>query len=191
MTHANEIAKFIQNGDYEMTQEGLLIHRAILAKGTYIHTVNGQDEQIDHNLIPTEGINYLLNVALGSTAKEAAWYLALFSGAATPAANWTAATFTSLSTEITSTTEGYSGTTRPTWTPAAASAGVITNAATRAVYSIVTATSITVTGAGLLSAQTRGSTAGVLASASRFTTSRVLNNGDVFELTYQVSLTDS
>lgn len=191
MKHAREIAKFVENGDYVMTESGLLIHGAIMAGGKYYHSVNGRDEQVDHNLIPAEGILYLLNTALGAQAKEAGWYLALFNGATTPAANWTAANFTANASEIISQSEGYSGANRQAWTPSTAAAGKIGNLSSRAVFSIVATTSLNITGAALLSSQPRGSTSGVLVSAARYASTRVVNNGDQFELGYEVELTDS
>jgi hypothetical protein len=191
MKHANEIADFLKNGDFEKTSEGLLIHRSIMARGKYTHSVNGKDEQIDFNLIPAEGIAYILDSALGSTAKISAWYLAAFSGNVSPASNWTAANFATQATEITSTTEGYSNVTRPAWTPGNATAGVIGNLSSKAVFNIVCTTSVNISGAALLSSNVRGGTAGVLASASRFTTVRQVYSGDAFELGYEVELQDS
>lgn len=191
MNHQKDIAQFVQNGDFELTPEGLLIHRSILARGRYTHSVNGKDVQIDHNLIPTEGIAYILGSALGATAKITTWYLAVFSGAVNPAASWTAANFAANASEITSTTEGYSNVTRPTWTPGSVTAGVIGNLASKATFNIVCTTSVNISGAALLSSNTRGGTSGVLASASRFATVRQVYSGDAFELGYEVELQDS
>lgn len=191
MKYDKDVAKFIKAGDFEQTESGLLIHRAILAKGQYFHSVNGKDEQVDDNLIPAEGILYLLGAGLGGVTAITTWYLALSNGASTPAANWTAANFAANAGEVTSQTEGYSGANRPAWTPTAAAAGSISSQTARSSFSIVTTSSISVTGAALLSAQGRGATTGTLASASRFSSSRTLNNGDTFELGYAVTLTDS
>lgn len=191
MKYANDIAKFIESGDFEATDEGLLIHRSILARGRYTHSVNGQDVQVDPNLIPTEGITYILGSALGSTSKISTWYLAVFSGAVTPTASWTAANFASNASEITSTTEGYSNATRPAWTPGSVAAGVIGNLSSKAVFNIVCTTSVNISGAALLSSNTRGGTSGVLVSASRFGTVRQVYSGDAFELGYEVELQDT
>ena len=191
MKHQKEIAQFIQNGDFESTPEGLLIHRGILASGRYTHSVNGADERVDHNLIPDEGIAYILGTALGATSKISSWYLTVFSGNVSPAASWTAANFTANSSEITSTTEGYSNTTRPIWTAGSVSSGVIGNLSSKASFSIVCTSSVNIAGAALLSSSTRGGTTGVLASASRFLTTRVVYTGDSFELGYEVQLQDS
>lgn len=191
MKHASELRRFVASGDFEETEGGILIHGSMMARGKYVHDVNGEDEQIDYNLVPAQGILHMLDVTLGAVAKEAAWYLALYSGNATPASGWTAANFTGNSTENVSVAEGYTGTIRPTWSPAAAAAGKIGNLASRAAYTIVTASSVTFYGAGLLSAVNRGATSGVLASSTRFAAARVLNNTDVFNLGYEVELTDS
>lgn len=191
MKHEKEIAGFIRSGDFEETPEGLLIHRSILASGRYVHSVNGQDEKVDHNLIPAEGVAYILDSSLGAVAKITNWYLAVFSGNVNPASNWTAANFAAQASEITSTTEGYSNVTRPAWTPGSTTAGVIGNLTSKAVFNIVCTTSVNISGAGLLSSNTRGGTSGTLVSASRFATVRQVYTGDAFELGYEVELQDS
>lgn len=191
MKHQKDIAKFVKNEDFEVTDAGLLIHRSILARGRYTHSVNGVDVQVDHNLIPTEGVAYILGAALGATSKITTWYLTVFSGAVNPAASWTAANFAANASEITSTTEGYSNATRPTWTPGAVSAGVIGNLSSKAVFNIACTTSVNISGAALLSTNTRGGTTGTLASASRFASVRQVYNGDAFELGYEVELQDT
>ena len=191
MKYSNDVAKFIKAGDFEQTDSGLLIHRAILAKGRYFHSVNGQDDRADDNLIPAEGILYLLGAGLGGVTAITTWYLALSNGATTPASSWTAANFAANAGEVTSQAEGYTGANRPAWTPTAASAGTISSQSARSSFSIVTTSSVVITGAALLSAQGRGATTGTLASATRFSASRTLNNGDTFELGYAVTLTDS
>lgn len=189
--YQKEIAKFLENGDYEETEAGLLIHRSILGRGRYTHSINGEDIQVDPNLIPTEGIAYILGSALGATAKITTWFLAVFSGNVSAAASWTAANFAAQASEITSTTEGYSNATRPAWTPGSVTAGVIGNLSSKAVFNIVCTTSVNIAGAALLSTNTRGGTTGILASASRFSTVRQVYTGDAFELGYEVELQDS
>lgn len=191
MKFQKDIISFIQKGDLEITTEGLLIHKGILARGRYTHSVNGKDERIDPNLIPAEGIAYILDAALGSASKITNWYLAVFSGNVNPAANWTAANFAAQASEITSTTEGYSNATRPVWTPGSSSAGVIGNLSSKATFNIVCTTSVNISGAALLSDNTRGGTTGKLVSASRFGTVRQVYSGDAFELGYEVELQDS
>lgn len=189
--HYGEVRRFIENGDYEMTEGGILVHGSILAQGMYVEGVNGGDWRSHKNLVVDQGIAHILNVVFGATAKISAWYIAPYSGAVTPAANWTAANFASNATEITSTSEGFSETTRQQFVSAPASGGVIGNLASKATFSIVCTTSININGAGLLSDSARGGTSGVLASAVRFGTTRIVVNGDTWQCTYTVSLTDS
>lgn len=191
MRITKEITQFVENGDFEASDEGIIIHRGILAKGKYTHSINGEALQCDHNLIPTEGIASILSVAFGADTQITAWYLAVFSGAVTPATNWTAANFTANASEITSNTEGYSDATRPAWTPGAVAAGVIGNLASKATFNIVCTTSVNIAGAGLLSTNTKGGTTGVLASATRFASTRQVYNGDAFELGYEIELQDT
>jgi hypothetical protein len=187
---AAAVRNALDRGDFILADDGLILPReGIRARGTYFHSVNGEDERIDHNLIPDAGILSILNVYFGATAKINAFYLALFSGAVNPPANLTAANFAATMTEITSNTEGYSQVTRPQFVSSPASAGTIGNLSNKAQFSIVCTTSITVNGAAMLSDNTKGGTAGVLPSCSRFASARTLFNGDTFELGYTVTLT--
>lgn len=189
--HQKDIAAFVKNGDYQETDSGLLIHGSILAQGHYFESVNGKDERIHKNLIPAEGIDFILNVALGAVAKAAAFYLAPFAGAVTPAANWTAANFAATASEIVSQTEGFSGVIRPTWTPTAASGGNIDNLTAKAQFTIITASSLNINGAALLTSNARGGTSGTLLSATKFASTRVVYNGDIWDCGYRVTLADS
>lgn len=187
--HAREFMADLAAHRWERSPTGgIILPRSKLAfEGKYIHSVNGQDERIDYNLIPTEGLNHILGVALYSTSKINTWYLAPFSGNVTPGAGWTASNFASTATEITSTTDGFVETTRQAWTPAAPSSGSITNTASKAELTVAMSSgNLTVYGLGLLSNSTRGSTSGVLASASRFATARVLSNTDVWSVGYEI-----
>lgn len=179
----------------ELNEDGAVSerqHSGKVAKGEYFGRVNGGEwVKEGDNIIPIEGLAHLLNVSLGSKAKEAGYYIALFSGSATPAANWTAASFAATANEIVSMTEGYSNPTRPAWTPATATTGSIDNLVTVASVTIATSGTLNVTGAALLSASGKGATTGVLISASKYSTPRTFQNGDTYEIGYRVSLVDS
>lgn len=179
----------------ELNEDGAVSdrpHSGKVAKGEYFGRVNGGEwVKEGDNIMPIEGLTHLLNVSLGSKAKEAGYYLALFSGSATPAANWTAASFAATANEIVSMTEGYSNPTRPAWTPGNATAGSIDNLVAVASVTIATSGTLNVTGAALLSASGKGATTGVLISASKYSTTRTFQNGDTYEIGYRVSLVDS
>ena len=186
-----EVSKALAQGDFRVTDGGILFPRqGILAQGEYFGRVNGGTwEKEGDNLITTEGLAHILNVALGATAKPAGYFLALFSGAAAPAANWTAAGFAATANEITSMSEGYTAATRPAWTPGTATANSIDNLTTVASVTIATAASLNVTGAALLTNSTRGGTGGVLVSASKYAAARTFQNNDTYEIGYRLNLT--
>lgn len=185
------LAQALIGGNYRVTPEGLIVLDAFRLRGEYFTDVRERpDPRVDHNLLVDEGILKMLGVAFYTDVKLASWYVALFNGAATPGNTLKASTFATTMSEITSTSEGYTQATRPVWTPAAPAANVINNFASKASFTIATAASITVQGAGLLSDSTRGGTSGVLASASRFSAGRELFDGETFDVGYQISLTD-
>lgn len=187
--HKRDFVTALANGNVLETPEGVLFTGpGVLVSGEYFYSTNGGEEHTTHNLIPTEGLNYLLNAGLRGGTQQPSFYLAIFSGNYTPVAGLTAATFAATASEITSNTEGYSELTRPVWTPAAPASGVMDNLASRASFNIVTTGTVTIRGAALLSDSGKGSTAGTLISAGRFAQDRVHYSGDVFTLGYRVRL---
>lgn len=184
------LAAALDAGDFEVTTEGVYFpQHGVMATGEYFDRVNGGEWQATPNLVVTEGLVHILNVALGSKVKSAGYYLALFSGAAAPAANWTASNFSSVASEIVSLSEGYSNATRPQWNPVDATTGSIDNMTATASVTIATATQLNVTGAALLTNATRGGTTGVLISATKYTAARTFQAGDIYEIGYRLSLT--
>jgi hypothetical protein len=188
--HVKEFVRDIVNGNYERTHEGIIIRKGVCLDGYFQDAINGVVNPAEHNLVPDAAILAILNTFYGSTAKVAAWYIAPFSGSSSPASSWTAANFASNATEITSTSEGYTESTRQQCTFAAAAAGAVDNYASKAHFTIATASTLVVTGLGLISANTRGGTSGVLGSAIKFAVSRSLANGDDYQAGYQVTLAD-
>lgn len=187
--HIAEFRRAFLGNRYEKTEAGLYFpDQKVYARGVYVHNVNDLDEQIDFNLLPAEGLTHMLATEFGAGTPITTWYLAPFSGNVTVLDTWTAANFAANATEITSGSEGYSESTRRAWTPAAASAKNINSNANKSIFTIVTASSLTVRGMGLLSTNTKGGTSGVLASAAKFTNARILQNDDEFKVGYGVSL---
>lgn len=185
-----ELASALARDQYDVTEEGVYFPRqGVLAAGEYFDRINGGAWERTRNLIPTEGLAHILNVALGSTAKPAGYFLALFSGATAPAANWTAANFAAVASEIVSLTEGYTNATRPAWTPANTTTGSIDNMAAVASLTIATSSQLNVTGAAMLTNSARGGTTGALVSATKYAAPRVFQNGDTYEVGYRLSLT--
>ncbi len=191
--HAREFLSALKTLKFEKTEDGGIYFpkQRAFARGMYTHDVNGLDVRCDPNLLPTEGLTHMLAVDLGATAKTSAWYLAMYATAISPAAGWTAASFTATAGEITSGTEGYTSATRVAFTAGTAAAASIDNNASKAAFTIITASTLTANGIGMLSDSAKGSTSGVLKSASRFATARVFNTADVFNVGYAVALTSS
>lgn len=187
---ASALLAAVNANDYTTNDDGsITTGKGITAKGEYFDRINGGEWARTENLIPTEGLAHILNVALGTTPKPASYHLALFSAAAQPQASWTAASFASTASEIVSMTEGYSAATRPTWTPTNTSTGSIDNMAAVAKVTMKTASSLTVQGAAMLTTSAKGGTTGALISASKYAAPRVFQDGDTYEIGYRISLT--
>lgn len=192
--HVAEFQRDIAAGKYDVTESGIALKRSsVLLNGQYVEGIQGKADSFRYhrNLIVTEGINYMLGVAVGTATKISAWYIAPFSGSASPAANWTASNFASNASEITSTSEGFTETTRQQATFGTPASGVINNYSAKAAFTIECSTTLNILGAGLLSLNTRGGTTGTLLSAVKFSVARVLADGDIWNAGYQVELTDS
>jgi hypothetical protein len=185
-------AKCLLGGKYRVTAAGLIIDDALHAAGSYFHRLNERESDFtwDPNLVPGQGIATILAITFTDTAKIPKFYLGLTNGAAVPGDGLTAASFAATQGEIVSTSEGYTSATRPQWVPGAPVAGVVSSDANKATFTFASAASVTVTGCGLLSDNGRGSTAGVLMSATKFDNARTAFNGETITLGYQVSLTD-
>ena len=191
-TLQQEAAREIRAERFDITPDGIYLPRiGARAAGEYFGRVNGGAWQKEgDNLIVTEGFAHMLNVTFDtSTAKPAGYYLAIFSGNTAPAANWTAAAFAAVASEIVSMTEGHTGATRPVWTPAKTTTGSIDNMAAVASLTIATSSQLNVTGAALLTGSARGGTTGVLVSASLYAAPRTFQAGDIYELGYRINLT--
>jgi hypothetical protein len=193
--HTAEFRRYIRNFQFEISPEGIYFMKAkVLARGVYEHWVTGYESEmaIDYNIIPDEGLNHMLNVVLkgpsGDGTQITSWYLMLHSGSGTPTAALTAANYDATLSEITSASEGYSEATRVAWTGDAVDTvnTEVINNASPATFTIVTASSLAVNGAGLTSASTKGATSGVLLSGGKFGATRNLSNTDEFNLKYKV-----
>lgn len=132
------------------------------------------------------GINTLLNIMFGSTAKISTWFMGLidsgsFSGLAAGDTEASHAGWT----ENTSYTVTAGATQRGTWTPAAASGKSVSN---------TSAVAFTMTGAGTIkgfmvcSDQLKATNSGTLWSTALFASGdQVVANGDILNVTYTIS----
>lgn len=143
------------------------------------------DEDEVHNLMPTEGLNYLLDVAIRAQSQLTAWYIGIFEGNYTPVLADTAATFPGSATESTA----YAESTRQAYTIVAASGGVLTNAASPAVFTMNA--SKTIYGGFISSASAKSATTGKICSAAQFSSSKAVVSTDVLSITATITLTSS
>jgi len=175
----------LRAGRYETTPEGIFFpSENALAQGVFSVAKRGEPVEFSHNLVVNEGLNYILKAAVGETAGIANWYVALFSGDVTVIATWTAATFTATSTEWTL----YDETTRQTWTKSAVASGGSDSFSNKASFTS-SGDAQTVRGAALLSASAKSATSGVLLAASRFSSDKSLDTGEILDVGYGLQLT--
>lgn len=145
------------------------------------------DEWKENNICTDEGLTALLDIMFSSGTQLTSWYVLIFETDTTPAAGTTYAV--PVWTECTA----YAEATREAWVEAGVSAKSITNSASKAEFTM-NATK-TIYGAGLVAggtdANTKGDAAGggTLYSASKFGTSKPVENLDVLKAT--VTLTSS
>lgn len=188
--HGRELLRAIRNRRYEKSDTGLLFPAQHLTVGGYFTTwVNDEDPSIDHNIVPSEGLVYLLTAGYLAGSQAAGLYLAPFSGNITPSSSITAANFTSTATEFTA----YDETTRVHWVGGAVSGTTTDNSASKAAFTMSTGvTSQTLYGAGLLSSSAKSSTSGTCLAATRFSSPKTgLNAGDILNVQYTVSMASS
>ena len=194
LNHAKEFLTALRRFKWERMDDGSIFfpEQKVFGGGVYEHFANdGLGWQQDSNLLPVQGLTYLLESAVGNdTAAITAWYVAI-AGTATPLTTWTAANYASNATELTT---AYSEATRVSLVLGSASGSssvAIGNSASRAVFTAASA-SVTVGGAATLSSSTKGGTSGTLLSASKFTATRTLVEiGDTLTVGYTLTLTSS
>jgi hypothetical protein len=142
-------------------------------------------EEVVDNLVPGEGINYLLNAGVRGLSPTSVWYIGLYRGNYTPVGSITAATLEGVADELTT----YDAVTRVLFTNAAATAGTITNVATPAEF--VSNLDDTVYGGFISTASAKGTTSGLLLSVVRFAAPKAFNAGDTLRVIAGLTLTSA
>lgn len=188
----SQIALHLLRGEAQVTPEGLILFEDKRIRGDYFHRAPLRETEFteDHNILTDQGIAKMLAVMFFTDVKIADWYIALVSGSSTPTGALTAANFASTMNEIVSTVEGYTEAKRQKFVTAAPSAGIVDNLASKATFTIAATTSITVTGAGLLSSDERGGIGGTCYSGGLFANARELYPAEPFEMGYKTSLVE-
>jgi len=136
----------------------------------------------DTNLLPQVSINHIAGLIQASTTPIGGWYVGLFEGNYTPTNTTTAADLPTNAGECVA----YSAATRPTWDDVYDGVSVISNAASKAVFTMNA--DKRVYGAFIVSASTKGSGSGLLLSIARFTVPRDLPAGTEFAVTAGLTL---
>ena len=140
------------------------------------HTGEVLSSETVHNLMPETGIHHALDVLLNGASQVTQWYLLPFGDNYTPQPSDTAATFPAFAGEVTT----YAGATRPAVVTGAASGGTVTNDANRVELNFPAVT--TVQGAALISTPTKGAAAGILLSAVKFPSPKVVDTESVLRV---------
>lgn len=196
--HAGEVFRRLRAHKYEVMDDGSLYFHEMGAKAggalATAHRPRGGEFapwQIDHNKIPTEGLIYMIGAACAGVAQIPQFYIAPFSGNATPADGWTGANFTTNATEFTS----YTASTRLPWTVVApTTAPTVDNGAaiTAATLTFSTGGPFNLYGAGVLGAAAKSATTGKLLMAVRFQAPRLnMASGDDLAFHYSNTLSDA
>lgn len=134
------------------------------------------------NLITTEGLNYIITNGLVTPAL----HLGLVNDTPTYAAGDTMSSHAGW-TEFTA----YDEANRQAWTEAGASAGVITNSASAAVFTVSTDSSV-IAGSFLTTDNTKSGTTGSLIGEVNFGTGdKSADDNDTLTVTYQITLADA
>jgi hypothetical protein len=142
-----------------------------------------KSDDYGHNLITNVALNDVLNEYIRATTQTTAWYMGLVDNAGFSAF---AAADTSASHAGWAENQSYSQTTRPQWSPGAASSQSITNSSS--VNFSITAT-VTIRGIFIISVNTLGGTTGTLFSEAAFSGgNQSCNSGDTLQATYTLSL---
>lgn len=193
---AAEAARAISNFQFERTENGqLYLPRSRTFIGgvfRHAHAPAGCDfgpMAVDPNRIVRQGLDYILNAALGGQAQTTQFYLAPFSGNVTPAADWNGATFAGAATEFTA----YTSATRLPWNTDPSTEQAIGNTESLADATLVLNPGgpYNIYGVGLIEASAKSATTGRLIAATRFATPRTnMAGGDRLALEYVLTAKD-
>lgn len=185
-----QIAQALAGHQFEFTDDAriLLPKHKLMLGGVFTTDKNGGDKSIDPNLVVNEGLVDMLVVYFQQGAQRTAFYMAPFSGNVAPAATLKAATFASTQTEFTN----YAESARVPWTPPASPVTTPTVSNSASVATITAnADNQSVWGFGLLTAQAKSATTGVLVAATQFSKVKNVDTGDKLNTSYSFTAADA
>lgn len=136
-----------------------------------------------HNLVPIEGLNYLLNTAMKGGVAYTNFYIGLYEGNYSPVPEDTMATFPLAATELTA----YQAGTRPALSLGDVAAGTVDNSLAKAEFTGTTNGKM-VQGGFITTSPVKGASTGILLSAVRFPSPQPLNNAGILRVTAGFSI---
>jgi hypothetical protein len=174
----------MEKGQFETTPEGLYLPtEKTLVQGVFSVAKRGEPAEFTQNLVVNQGLDYLLEAALGITAPSSSWWIALFTGDVSVVATWTAATFTATATEWTN----YDESARVLWNKGAVASGGIDSFSSKSSFTSSSDTQV-IRGAALLNASAKSATSGVLMASSRLSSDKTLDTGEILDVGYGLQL---
>lgn len=135
------------------------------------------DRDVMRNLIPFEGLDYIINTALRNGTPYPAFYIGLLENDYIPVPGDTMATLAAQGVELIA----YSETARPTVTLAAANLGETDNLSSRSEFTGTT-NGKQARGGFICSASGKGTNTGVVVSAVRFSSPKTLDAGTILRV---------
>ena len=129
------------------------------------------------NLMPVEGLNHVLNAVLKAGGTFPNWYIGLYKGNYTPSSADLMSTFPAAATELTE----YDETTRRLFVSGTVAGGACDNVLNKAEFT-ANAT-VTAYGGFITTSATKGNASGVLLSAVRFASPKLLSDNAVLRVT--------
>jgi hypothetical protein len=181
----DNLVRAILDGRFEETELGLFVpSERMLVAGRFVYNKLGEPEEHSDNLVVTEGLNYIVGVALKAVTPITSWFIAPFSGDVTVQATWTSANVTSNSTEVTA----YASATRVAWVGGSVASGAVNSFAAKAAI-VANANAVVIRGAFMISNSAKSATTGTLLGASKFPSAKTLDTGETLEIGYGLQLT--
>ena len=146
--------------------------------------VDGKVKSVEEvrNLIPTEGLNYILSASLKAASQFPNWYVGLYTANRTPVAGDSMTTFIADCVE----SAEYGETSRPIAVFPDVASGALTTSADPTIFTF--ATGATITGGFLTSGVTINSNAGLLISAVKFSSPKVIAAGELLRVPVGIAL---
>lgn len=193
--HRGELARALRRREYEISPGGNLLVPSMNLEakplGVFDIAINDGSRELSDNILPTEALNWMLEVMYGGSTALAAWYIALYTNSITPGASLTGETFTATAGEF----DDYDEATRVVFNDSAAASGSKNNHSNRAVFTVSSSVvaPVTLRGAALLQASAKNdATAGQkIGACSNFTSGKPVTAGDIASVGYSITLTSS